>query len=344
MNDRSVQSSVRYCGIIPPVVTPVNEDGSLDVPGLEKLIEHLICGNVSGLFILGTTGEAPSLGETVQNELIKRTCHQADGRSPVLVGITNTCFETSVKTALTAQRNGADAVVLSTPYYFCLSQQDLAAYTKKLLEKIDLPVFLYNIPSCTKVWFELSTLRELMNCPRIIGLKDSSADMIYLQQAYQLAVRHRPDWSILIGPEELLAEAVLMGINGGVSGGANLFPQLYVELYQAALARRMDRIQILQNIVLQISRTIYAVEKGGASYLKGLKCAMGCLGICSELPAQPVQPLPQHLKDQIRQNLETNILPALKQALPGSAAGRAILPVGIETDTRERRKVSSSKH
>jgi dihydrodipicolinate synthase/N-acetylneuraminate lyase len=339
MTDYVTRKPIRYCGIIPPMVTPLDGDGALDVPGLETLIEHIIRGGVNGLFILGTTGEAPSLCEAVQNELIQRTCRQVDGRVPVLVGITNTCFETSIKTARTAQQNDANAVVLSTPYYFGLSQQDLVAYTKKLLGKIELPVFLYNIPSCTKVWFELSTLHELMNCPQIIGLKDSSADMIYLQQAYQLAALHRPDWSVLIGPEELLAEAVLKGINGGVSGGANLFPQLYVELYQAALERRTDRIQSLQNIVLEVSGSIYAIEKGG--YLKALKCALACMGICGETPAQPTQCLPMHLKNHIYQKLEKDILPAMQELLPIAKTKRVILPVENHNSIPMKNKVGT---
>ena len=341
MTDKAAKNPGRYCGIIPPMVTPLDTNGNLDPAGLETLIEHILGGGVNGLFILGTTGEAPSLCETVKNEIIQRTCRQVNGRVPVLVGITNTCFEASLKTAWTAQQNDADALVLSTPYYFELSQQDLTVYIKKLLRKIELPVFLYNNPACTKVWFELSTLGKLMSCPQIIGLKDSSADMIYLQRAYQLATLHRPDWSVLIGPEELLAEAVLTGIHGGIPGGANLFPQFYVTLYQTALEQRTDLIQSLQNIVLQLSSSIYGIEKGG--YLKALKYALACVGICGETPAQPIQCLPMHLKNRIRRKIEKDILPAMEKLLPNIKANHIILKV--ESDNilpiRNKRRTSS---
>jgi 4-hydroxy-tetrahydrodipicolinate synthase len=339
MADKLMRNPIRYCGVIPPMVTPLDRNGVLDTLGLEKLIEHILGGGVNGLFILGTTGEAPGLSDDIQTELIQQTCLQVNGRMPVLVGITNTCFERSLLLSKKAQKAGAAAVVLSTPYYFPLSQQDLIAYTKKVISQIDLPVFLYNIPSNTKVCFELQTLCELMDCPQIIGLKDSSGDMIYLQQARQLALEHRPDWSLLIGPEEMLAEAVLMGIHGGIPGGANLFPSLHVELYQAAIARRMDRLHYLQNLVLMISRSIYSIEKNGASYLKGLKCALACMGICGETPAQPVQCLPMHLKNQIRQKLEKDILPAMQELLPTAEAKRVILPVETENTMHAKNRV-----
>jgi len=288
-----------YHGIIPPMITPLSGQNLIDIQGLELLIEHMIGGGVQGVFILGTTGEAPSLSLHLQKELIRRTCHQIAKRVPVLVGITHTCFETSLEIAGWAAHYQADSVVFSAPYYTKYNQTDLTRYTLEIANHVPLPLFVYNIPSLTKIPFDLSTIQRLLDCPNIIGLKDSSADMIYLHQVRQLS-RIRPDWSILIGPEELLAEAVFMGIDGGICGGANLFPKLYVELYQAAVARDMERIAMLQKIVLHISRTVYALESNGASYMKGLKCAMACQGICCDVPALPLLPYGPSERQQIQ--------------------------------------------
>ncbi len=104
-------------GIIPPMVTPLLDRDTLDVPGLERLIEHILRGGVHGLFVLGTTGEAPSLSHRLRRELVERTCRQVNDRVPVLVGITDTAFVESVQMACIAAEAGASAVVLAPPYY-----------------------------------------------------------------------------------------------------------------------------------------------------------------------------------------------------------------------------------
>src|SRR5262245_50772364 len=112
----------RFSGIIPPLVTPLSDRDRLDHAGLERLVEHVIGGGVNGLFILGTTGEAPSLGYRLRRELIERVCRLTAGRVPVLVGITDTAFVESVAVAKSAADAGAAAAVLSTPYYFPAGQ------------------------------------------------------------------------------------------------------------------------------------------------------------------------------------------------------------------------------
>jgi 4-hydroxy-tetrahydrodipicolinate synthase len=215
------------------MVTPLRGRDELDLPGLERLIEHILKGGVSGLFILGTTGEGPSLSYQLRRELIQRTCRQVQGRVPVLVGITDTAFVESLDLARHAAAAGADALVLAPPYYLPEGQPELHEYLDHLVAQLPLPLFLYNTPKLTKVQYELEALRRAMDMPRVLGLKDSSRSMSYFRDAASL-LKHRPDWSLLIGPEELLAEALLAGGHGGVPGGANLFPRLYVQLCEAS--------------------------------------------------------------------------------------------------------------
>ena len=107
------------------MVTPLRDRDELDVPGLEKLIEHILAGGVSGLFILGTTGEGPSLSYRLRREVIERTCKQVNHRVPVLVGITDTAFVESVGVARAAAEFGADALVVAPPYYLPEAQPEL---------------------------------------------------------------------------------------------------------------------------------------------------------------------------------------------------------------------------
>eukprot|EP01031_Cornospumella_fuschlensis_P053425 gene53425-65254_t len=137
-------------GIIPPLVTPLSDRDTLDVPGLERLIEHLITGGVSGLFILGTTGEGPSLSYRLRRELIERSCKLAGDRVPVLVGITDTSFTETVALARYSEERGASAVVTSAPYYFPAAPPEMQEYIQHLVAEMPLPLFLYNMPGLTK--------------------------------------------------------------------------------------------------------------------------------------------------------------------------------------------------
>jgi 4-hydroxy-tetrahydrodipicolinate synthase len=273
-------------GIVPPMITPLRSRDELDVAGLEKLIEHILAGGVSGLFILGTTGEGPSLSYRLRRELIERVCKQVNHRVPVLVGITDTAFVESVDIGRRAANFGADALVVAPPYYLPEAQPELQEYLDHLVPELPLPLFIYNMPALTKVHFELDTVKRAMDNKRIIGFKDSSGDMNYFKQAVEL-VKQRPDWPVLIGPEEKLFDALKLGGHGGVSGGANLFPKLYVRLCEAYRAGDLERAQMLQDHIQQVSDSFYRIGKYSSSIIKGIKCALNCMGVCDDFMAEP---------------------------------------------------------
>ncbi len=275
-------------GIIPPLATPLLSGDQLDAAGLERLIEHVLAGGVSGLFLLGTTGEGPSLGYKVRREVVERACRQVAGRVPVLVAITDTIFAESIAMARHSTDCGADAVVVAPPYYLPSGQPELSEYIEHLVAALPLPLVLYNMPSLTKVVFEPDTLRRAMDLERIIGLKDSSANMLYFNRVLGL-IAQRPDWSLMIGPEELLMESLLLGAHGGVSGGANVFPELYVKLCAEARKPRgnHERLRDLHHQVLRISGNLYGVGQHSSAVIKGIKCALSCLGICDDFMAEP---------------------------------------------------------
>lgn len=274
-----------FSGIIPPMVTPLLSDNlTLDIKGVQHLVEHLVLGGVHGIFILGTTGESTSLSYKTREQLIIESCKAVNGRVPVFVGITDTSIEESIHMALIAQRAGAAAVVAAPPYYYGLGQEELYKYYWSLADQLTLPLFLYNMPSHTKINIDVKTVVRLSAHPNIIGLKDSSANAVYFQTLCYLL---KTNFSLLVGPEEITAETVMMGGNGGVNGGANLFPELYVALYNAAVAKDFARIEELQNLVMEISTKIYTVGSYGSSYLKGLKGALSALGIINGNIAPP---------------------------------------------------------
>jgi len=297
MNQTKIQ------GIVPPMITPLSDMNTLDVAGLERLIEHILAGGVHGLFILGTTGEAQSISYDLRKELIERTCSQVAGRVPVLVGITDTSLTESVNLAEKAFHSGASAVVSAPPYYYAPAQQELIDFYHGLAEVLPLPMFLYNMPSHVKVMIEPATARAIAEHPNVIGLKDSSANLVYFHSLIQI-MKDRPDFSLLMGPEELTGESVLFGGDGGVNGGANMFPQLYVDMYNAAASKNIAKLNEIQEKIMFISNSIYKVGRYGSSYLKGVKCACSLMGICSDYMALPFQKFNEPERAKVRQILE----------------------------------------
>lgn len=294
-------------GIIPPLITPLKNNKILDVEGLERLIEHVVAGGVHGIFILGTTGEAQSLDFDLRIEMIKQTSRILKSRLPLLIGISDTSMVDSIRLANVAVDNGADAVVSAPPYYFATAQPELIDFYENLIPNLPLPVFLYNMPTHTKVSFAPATVSRLAQNEKVIGFKDSSANGAYFQSV-MYEMRDREDFSIFVGPEEMMAEVVLLGASGGVNGGANMFPKLYVDLYNAAVERNLIKVKELHDKVMEISATIYNKGKYGSSYLKGLKCALNVLGICSGDLAMPFNKFGDEQRIKIEQAIrEINV-------------------------------------
>ena len=288
-------------GIIPPVLTPLTGRDTLDAASFERLLIHMIRGGASALFVLGSTGESPGLSHKLRREAIDSAC--ATVRDvPLLVGITDTAFTESVALAEYAARAGASALVLSPPCYFNLSQSAFLGYLERLAPQLPLPLYLYNIPHLTKLTIAPETVRAAAQIPNVYGLKDSSGDRAYFARVRE-AVADRPDFALLIGIEEMLAEMVGQGAHGAVCGGANLHPRLYVDLYEAAVRGDTATVEALQRSVMAISAGVYTVGEPESSYLRGLKCAASLLGFGNGLMAEPYFALREAERQSIREAL-----------------------------------------
>jgi 4-hydroxy-tetrahydrodipicolinate synthase len=285
------------------MVTPLDQDHSLDQKGLERLIEHLIAGGVHGIFILGTTGEAPNLPYSVRSELIERTCKLVGSRVPIIVGITDTSYGDAIRMAAKAYETGALAVVAAPPYYFQVGQADLLQYFKQMAADSPLPLFLYNAPLNTRLWIDVPTVIEAAAEPNIVGLKDSGLNMGYFH-AVREGVQSRPDFSLLVGPDDLLAEAVLLGAHGGMAGGSNVNPRLFVDLYEAVVARDMNRVAALHQQAIQFDNAVYRSAEDPHNPLRVLKAALSIMGICGAAMTPPLRPISNAERDGIQRYLQ----------------------------------------
>jgi dihydrodipicolinate synthase/N-acetylneuraminate lyase len=296
-------------GIVVPLVTPLSAPDRLDAPALERLVEHILAGGAHGVFVLGTTGEGPLVEEAIRREVVTRTCRQVAGRVPALVGVTDTVLGAALRLAGHAADAGADAVVCSAPYYLKPSQDELARFVERLAAGSPVPLFLYNMPTHTRVTFGPEVIRRSLELPNVAGLKDSGGDMDYFAAAVEIA-RARPGWSVLVGPEHRTAEAVRLGGHGGVNGGANAAPRLFVEVYDAAVGSDEARLNAAQRRLLSFGR-IYQAGLEESAVIKGLKCALAWLGLCEERMTEPFVPLAEAERRQVRAVLEEcGLLPA----------------------------------
>jgi 4-hydroxy-tetrahydrodipicolinate synthase len=290
-------------GIIPPLVTPLLDAHTLDAVALRHLVEHMIAGGVHGIFALGTTGEGPALSYRLRREVIETTCRAVAGRVPVLVAISDTCIEESLALGNWAVECGADALVVAAPYYFAVSQNDLYRVVETLSSQLPLPLYIYNMPSLTKAFFEPETVLRASRLPNVYGLKDSSGDLSYVR-AIITALAGREDFTVLVGPEELLTDAMALGAHGGVNGGANLFPRLFVRLYDALRAGDAATAAQLQAKVCELGALLYSIGEPESSYLRGLKLGLELLGICSASMAPPFEGADARQFQDLREKLK----------------------------------------
>ena len=282
-------------GIVPPMITPLKRKGNgietqIDEESTSKIVEYFIEAGVVGVFILGTSGEFASLKPSMRIEFIQICCRIVDGRIPVLVGITDCSLDVTIELAQEAKAAGAAACVLSTPFYFPLTQFELKRYVEHVTEQIELPVLLYNIPSLTKVWFEIDTVKELcLKYPtQIIGMKDSSGDLTgnldYFEKLCCEIKRERPEFSIFVGPDNLLADAIKMGGDGGVNSGSNVEPNLFVKIAKVTTTDEEASETQIENLMARVKEltTIYQVGAPGFCYLIAIKTALSIRGLLNE--------------------------------------------------------------
>jgi 4-hydroxy-tetrahydrodipicolinate synthase len=278
-------------GLIPPMVTPLAASGKLDVKSTKKMARHLIDGGVDGIFLLGTTGEGPQLPYAVREKLVETVCKYVKGRVPVLVGITETDMEDALSFAKKCKSFGAAAAVAAPPYYFKLTQEECVNWFTVMADKLEMPLVIYNMPAHTETTIQPSTIEKLAKHPNIIAMKDSSS-VIALFNKFRVALKpYSNKFSLFMGPDEAMGEAVLMGAHGGVCTGANLWPSTFKAMYEAAKRQDLAEVRRLQEITTTSSSLLYSLGAGQSGFLKGVKAALAEMGLIQNVLSSPFAPL-----------------------------------------------------
>jgi 2-dehydro-3-deoxy-D-pentonate aldolase len=310
LDERRTRLDLPLGGVVPPLVTPLTGTGGFDTESYSVLIERVIGGSVHGLFLLGSTGEFCSLSGDVRRQVITEGCRITAGRVPIVVNASDTALEDSLKLTTHAAKAGAAGVAICPPYYLPVTQEDLVRYVQKFAEAADLPVFVYNIPQNAHVEFEVETVLRLAEMPKIVGLKNSNGSIDYMAAVSRVKAQ-RPEFSLLVGTEEIMMAAIEVGADGSVCGGANMFPALYVRLFEAAKDNRRAEARELQDLIVRIARDIYSVGSAATSYLRGLKGALALLGVCGETLAEPLTAFGPEDKEELHSRLN-RLLPEIQ--------------------------------
>ncbi|MDX2178981.1 MAG: dihydrodipicolinate synthase family protein [Bryobacteraceae bacterium] len=275
-------------GIVVPLVTPLRK-GRPDADRLYPLIDHVIAGGVSGIFMLGTTGEGPGLTETDQIAVIQAAAKAIRSRVPLLVGVLATASETATRIATTAAEAGAIAAFYAGSLYYPLTESALADHVLRFIRSSPLPTVLYNIPSHARTSFSARQILRLAQDNRIVGVKDSSGNLELIAQCAADA----SGLKLYVGPDELLIPALAHGAHGGVTGGANLFPALYSSAY---LAHRNGLTELAKGSALLIEKVVAQCYRFPAGLIPGMKSALSIFGLCDPEVAEPHATLsePEH--------------------------------------------------
>ena len=270
------------------------------------MVRHLVGGGVDGIFLLGTTGEGPHLSYAIRTELVRVTCQEVARLSdiPVLVGISETDIEGAIAFAKECRSLGASAVVATTPYYFKPTQEECVAWFAEFADRLPLPLVIYDMPAHTDTVISPETVARLAAHPNIVALKDSSS-IIALFNKFKIALEpFRDRFSLFMGPDEALGEAVLMGTDGGVCTGANLWPAQFKALLLAARAGDIGAVRRLQRFTTMSSYLLYGIGEGQIGFLKGVKCALAEMGLIQNVLAPPFAPFGGKERARVRAALK----------------------------------------
>ena len=289
----------RLAGVLVALASPMHRDGSVDEPGVGRLVEHVLAGGVSGVLALGSTGETASLDEPARRALLRAVVKAVDARVPVLCGVAQPQLSTAVAEIAAARDLGADAVLVAPPYYYPTDQAGVLAFYRAVAERTALPVLLYHIPQNTKVHTDPTTVATLAREGAIQGIKDSSRDFEYFE-GLCIETRDVPWFRVFTGSDTMLVASMAAGGAGTICGAANVAPAWVVDVYEQFVAGDLDRARVMQERLYQL--TVRRLRDG--VFPLAIKAALHAQGICEPWSAPPARELPEPAQIVMRKGLE----------------------------------------
>jgi len=241
-------------GSIVAIVTPMHEDGSLDLGGLRRLVDFHVQEGTDAIVIVGTTGESPTVNVDEHCELIRVTVEQAPGRIPVIAGTGANSTAEAIELTHFAKKAGADAALSVVPYYNKPTQEGLYRHFKAIAEAVDIPVILYNVPGRTVADMSNDTALRLADIPNVVGIKDATGN---IERGTDLIARAPEGFAVYSGDDASACALMLLGAQGDISVVANVAPRLMHEMCAAALAGDVAKARVLNERLLGLHRQLF---------------------------------------------------------------------------------------
>jgi len=285
----------RIRGSLVAIVTPMSDDGALDLDTLRRLIDWHIAEGSDGIVIVGTTGESPTVSYDEHCLLIRTTVEQVAGRVPVIAGTGANSTAEAIELTACAKAVGAQAGLSVVPYYNKPTQEGLYQHFRKIAEAVDLPLILYNVPGRTVTDLSNDTTLRLADVPGIVGIKDATGNM---ERAADLLRRAPEGFALYTGDDASALPFMLLGGHGVISVTANVAPKMMHELCAAAFAGNLARARELNNALLPLHSKLF-VEANPIP----VKWACAELGLISPALRLPLTPLSAGLHDTVRDAL-----------------------------------------
>ncbi|MFW9875450.1 MAG: 4-hydroxy-tetrahydrodipicolinate synthase [Candidatus Thorarchaeota archaeon] len=288
----------RPTGVMPAMVTPFNKDESINEANLRNLVNFLVEQGVTGLVPVGTTGEFVNMTFDERLKVIEIVVDETNGRVPVIAGTGETGTKLVVDVTNAAADIGADAALIVTPYYLKPKAKGIYDHYFTIAEKTDIPIVLYNIPACTGVELPWTVVEDLVDIENIVAIKDSSGDYKYFSA---LLEKVSDKISVLIGWDENVLGALAGGAAGCILGSANVFPTIWLEIYDHVKNYRLNEAQVLQKKVQKLARLL--INSGAL----GVKSCLNMMKIPVGTTRQPMvlgDALSYEIKDELRVELE----------------------------------------
>lgn len=282
-------------GSIVAIVTPMHPDGSLDLPGLRKLIDWHIAEGSDGIVIVGTTGESPTVSVEEHCELIKVAVEHTAKRIPVIAGTGGNSTTEAIELTHYAKRIGADASLLVVPYYNRPTQEGMYQHFRKIAEAVDLPVILYNVPGRTVADMSNETILRLAQIPGIVGVKDATGNIARGSDLIRLASK---SFAVYSGDDPTAMALMFCGAKGNISVTANVAPREMHYLCKAAMAGKMGEALTINNKLLPLHNKLF-VEPNPVP----VKWALAEMGLISPGIRLPLVPLNADLHATVRASL-----------------------------------------
>jgi 4-hydroxy-tetrahydrodipicolinate synthase len=298
-----MMNNSKYRGVVVPMVTPVTQDGRLDVEAVKRIITFFGEHNVSPL-LMGTTGEGNSVSQADGQLLVETAVAARSGQMLIYAGLTGNCFTEQVRQAEVYTALGADVIVATLPTYYALTEAQMYDYYKTLADCITGPLMLYNILATTHMSIPVDIIRRLADHPNIVGLKDSERDMERMAQCIEIA-QGRDDFAYFCGWAAQSAHSLELGGNGIVPSTGNYVPGMFSQLFEAAVHGDTEEANRLQEETNEIAK-IYQKDRTLGQSLTALKVMMSTKGLCEPWMLMPLTRLSAEEEQLIIKSVMSN--------------------------------------